>query len=57
MYVVTKKLVASKRKEVYFSCKKCLPTNHDVLADYLIDICVGGVHCEVCATKRKVSNG
>ena len=52
MYVVTKKLIASKRKEVYFSCKRCLPVSHDILADYLIDICTRVVQCELCKEKR-----
>lgn len=55
MYIVTIKLIASKTIETYFSCKQCLPTKHDVLADYFIDICTNDVKCEPCKERKEQS--
>ena len=56
MYVVTRKFIVSKNKEIYFSCKQCLPTKHDLLAQYHIDICTNDVKCEVCIERKNAKN-
>jgi hypothetical protein len=53
MYFITKKYVASKREDLYFSCKQCLPTKHDLLANYHIDIVATYAKCELCIDKKK----